>query len=253
MYEIVVLLGEQDTAGGIGFISIVLGCAIATAVFMLLVNPVHNFVKYYIAHRLGDPDIEEERLLNLRAEGSFSWLCVLFTFVLQMGFAMPVIFDRDRFKKPYRGTLMVASAGVVTYFLAALSFFILYVLSRYFRVFGVITATMPPVNAPFYMYIGQTIYSSVYFLSRICFNSFIISLLPLVPFDMGDVLYMMFKGRYVDILRNNQFLISIIAVVAIFLIAGRPDGYIEEMSNNLMYDIIVRCYNILDFITGKAV
>ncbi|MBQ4105662.1 MAG: hypothetical protein IJC86_04660 [Clostridia bacterium] len=249
MYEILSELGRLSS-NFIGFLSVVLGCFAATAVFLLVVNPLHNYIKYYIADKSGDITVQNEGYLTMSHDLSFNWISFFSTLVLQMGFATPVIYEKTNFKKPKNTITYMALAGVGHYVCCSMVLLIIYSLLRYFGVFGVITATVPPADAPIYVYLYQVFFATVYFLTRICINSAILNMIPIVPMDMGDVLYMALNTYVADFFRNHQFFLSLVVIIIVFLTIGAPSGHIESLSSTIMRSAMTGYYVVFDWVAS---
>lgn len=232
MYEIVTNTNRY-TDNLPGFLALIAGCILATALFVFIVNPLHNYIKCRVAVKCsedGNWDIIEENGLMIIPNKILHWVGIVSALVLHMGFAPSVVYDTNKLKKPGRDSALVALSGIMVYIVCTLPILFVYTFLRYFEFFEVVTVTSPPDGAYWYVYIYHTFYTAVCFLFRICMNSALLNLIPLLPMDMGDVLYVHLNVRWTDVLRNNQILISTCVLVLAFITFGSPDGLIQSIS-----------------------
>lgn len=228
-----------------GFIAIILGYLIAMAVFVFVVNPLHNYVKYFLAYKFGDFRLYGDGLVSMSFANSFHWIGVFSALVMKMGFALPVNYNRDRLKHPIGNIIVISLSGILVYFLFSLAVLFLYALVKTFNIYDIGAVGTPPVDAPLGAYVYHTIYSTVNFLTKICFCSAVVNIIPLVPMDMGDVLYMFINTRYTDFLRNNHMLISAILFVVLFFTLGKTGSYMSvlcSISNSPILAPILQFY-----------
>ncbi len=234
MYEIIHILTE----GSLNIpqrLSLILAVLISVVVFIFVVNPVHNNLKISLAKFSCKTISDGDELPKKGFLSSFSWLSLLSVVVLQTGFAKPVIFDSKKLKRPKQNMLFIACTGIFVYIAAALVFFFFYVFLRQMKLFDVETATVPVAGAPVYVYAYQSVYSAIYYLSRLCFNSAIIAFLPLIPFDMGDLIKTLLSEKASAFLEKHYMKITAVLIALAFLTVGRPDGLIENLSSSVMY------------------
>lgn len=234
MYEIIYTLIEQPLSNA-QRISLVAAFLLSVVIFIFAVNSLHNGLKLSLAKFSCKTIADGEEISMNSFLSSFSWLSVVSAITLQTGFAKAVVYDRNKFKRPKQSTFLISCTGVLVYFAAGLVFFFFYVFLRQLRLFDVETATVPIAGAPVAVYVYQTVYSAIYYLSRICFNSVIVSIIPLLPFDMGDVLDMLLPEKASAFIKKHYPKFTAVLIAVAFLTVGKPDGLIENYSSAFMF------------------
>lgn len=225
-----------------GLVVLIVGYLLAVAIFVFVVNPVHNYVKYRVAVGCGDSRIKGEGFLTMAPHMSFHWIGTFSALVLQMGFASPVIHDREKFKRPILGTIFMALSGILTYLLFAFVALFFYAVLNSIGAFGISSAYVPPMDAGFFAYIYYAVFAMFNFLTKICLYSSVFNLIPLVPMDMGDVLYMFMNTRWTDALRNNEILVGTALFIFAFFTIGQPDGAIIDICKDILVFVINSVY-----------
>lgn len=95
--------------------------AILSSLFVIfLILPLHEFAHGFVAKKLGDPTAKWEGRLTLNPLASVDPMGSLCLLLFGFGWAKPVPVDSRYFKKPKRDMAIVAAAGPVSNFLAAL-------------------------------------------------------------------------------------------------------------------------------------
>lgn len=221
-----------------GLISLIAGCVLSTALFVFLINPLHNFIQYFVASKCGDVNVEAEGFMTMSVYNSFHSIGAVSALVLNMGFSSQIIHDRERFRRPILGTVLMALSGILTYALSSMILLFIYALLTGFRIFDIASATALPVDGSFFVYVYHALYSALYFLVRTCLYSAVLNLIPLIPLDMGDVLYMFFNTRTYDALCNNEMLVSTGILAVAFFTFGKPGGFISSLSSSVLQPVL---------------
>ncbi len=234
MYEIILTLTEYSLSNA-QRLSLILAFLLSVIMFVFAVNPLHNSLKLKLARFYCKTVVDGEAISKNSFLSSFSWLSLVSAVALQLGFAKPAVYDRDKLKRPKQGTFLISCTGIFVYIAAGLVFFFFYVFLRQLKLFDVETATVPVAGAPVAVYAYQSVYSAIYYLSRICFNSAIVAFIPLMPFDMGDVLDMILPEKQSSFIRKHYPKITAVLIAVAFLTIGRPNGLIEKFSSEFMF------------------
>lgn len=223
------------------FITMCIGYALAVAVFLLFVAPVHNFAKVKVAKACGDTNIKNRGSYTMNPYKSFHLIGVFSLLVLNIGLTAPVNYKRNRFYRPALGTLGVSAVGIAVYLTFSLIGVFIYSLLRTIGLYdiGIVSQTESLGSTSEYIYFA--IYTAIYFLMRICMMSAIVNLIPMIPLDMGDILKVVLRPNWIDALMNNHILVALGIFVVLFITIGKPDGFIDEFSKyviSFLYNVI---------------
>ncbi len=232
MYELITIFQNYTDKLDV-FISLALGCLLATAVFVFLIAPVHNYIQARLALGFGDENIKKRGYLTLAPMKSFSWFGALSALLLKIGYTSHVGYKRSRFYHPTVGTLVIAFSGPVFYFLCYLIIYTLFYSLLQAGIMGVDSIRDEFVNATFITYVYHSFIVSLQFLGRICFFSAFCNLIPMYPFDMGDVLMLFLRPSWLKAVGNNEMLISLGFLILSFFTIGAPGGFLDSLYSDI--------------------
>lgn len=214
--------------------SMALACVMATALFYLAVAPAHNLLKAFIAYRQGDEKVKVRGYLRFLPKKSFNWIGVVSSLFLFMPIVHPVYYRNSRFYKPNKGVFAVALSGIAFYFVSGVLLATIYTALKASAIYGVTSATDADFAYSFSPLVYHFILSTVYFLSRICFFSTFINLLPVTPMDMGEVLGLILRINWVDYLKNNETFISALIFLGSFFTVAKPSNLFSQLTLDIM-------------------
>ena len=98
-----------------GMLALFAGVLAAVAFFILLVNPVHNYVKYSVAAKRGDTSFEEYGLRTLSPRANFHLVGFISTLLLNVNFTQPVYVEDDNMRNPRLSRVLMALSGFGVY------------------------------------------------------------------------------------------------------------------------------------------
>lgn len=225
-------------------VSTIIGCLVAIAIFVLVVNPLHNYVKYSLIGAYGDKTAIKDGFRSMNPRDNNHIVGLLMALVLNIGFAAPSYYDTEHFKRPKLQALTISLSGIATYFACFFVSYFAYSTLKLNNVFGVATATFQIDHADTSGYIFYFVYMLMYFLSITCLFSAIINLLPVFPLDMGDSLYEFLPLNWQDALRNNEIFVSLGIFILTFLALGSADGIIVRIGTSVMD----KCFSVFRLI-----
>ncbi len=107
-------------SGGNIDINIVIAQVLSVLFIIFLVLPLHEFAHGIIAYKMGDPTPKYDKRLTLNPLASIDPLGSLAMLLFGFGWAKPVQVNPRNFKNPKRDMAIVAIAGPLSNFLAAL-------------------------------------------------------------------------------------------------------------------------------------
>ncbi len=233
-----------------GFITLIAGHLAAMLIFVLVVFPLHNYIKYMVIEKCGDKKRHPEDYLTMKPSASFHWMGAISVFVLQMGFSFPIYQRRDRYYNPVLYTIYVALSGIGVYLGSFFASLLLLSFVDAFDPQGIFNLEVLPVNAPVGHYIYYGITLMLYVVMKISIYSAVINLIPLVPLDMGDVLYQFLPLQWSDFFRNNQMAVSAVVVAVLFLSIGQPGGFVRDISTVISEPVINGFYFVAEKIAS---
>lgn len=233
MYSLILLLSNYTDHLHV-FVSLVVSCVLATSLFYLLVAPLHNLLKAYVAYNQGDVKVKDRGHLKFLPKKSFNWIGFVSSLVLFLPIVHPVYYRKHRFYNEVKGTVAVALTGNLFYFLSAIVFTLIYLFFKSLRIYGVATVTNSVVPLEFMPMLYHGFLSTMYFLSRICFFATFINLLPVIPMDCGEILGLVLRINWVDALKNNEVLVSFLIFLGSFFSVARPRGWFSLMTTDVI-------------------
>lgn len=211
------------------YISLSVGCFVAMVIFLFLLSPIHNYIKARLALGFGDENIKKRGYLTLNPFKSFNWFGALSALLLKIGYSSHVGYKRSRFYHPTIGTLVIAFSGPVFYFLCYLVVYTLFYVLIQAEFFGVNSVNVELEDAAFIAYMYHSFVAALRFLARICFFSALCNLIPMYPFDMGDVLMLFLRPSWLKAIGNNELLISLGFLVLLFITVGAQGGFLYSI------------------------
>lgn len=229
------------------FISLVLGALLGIGIFNLVVNPLHNMVKYHFIRKFGDESAFLEELVSKKPRDNVHIVGLLSSVFLNVGFASPTLFDNTNFRRPKLHTFFVSISGVLTYFAVFLVTYIIFAVPRVINLFSISSVKFESLDVGFFGCVYYVLFSAVYYLAITCLYSAIFNLLPVYPLDMGDTLYMYAPLNWQDALRNNELFISLGLFVLNFMVLGSPRGLIYIVSvpiRNTILEIVAWMFGV---------
>ncbi len=234
MFRIVMNLGGYS-ANLRGTISLIVGCALAVAVFVFLVGPVHNFIQAKFIKLSGDDWVEDAGYFSLNPVNSFHWIGTASALVVLMGFTKRVRYRRRYFHRPVLSTIGLSLTGVLSYLACAVVFTFIYTLIGSFEFYGMANpSVMPSEELPFWGCVFHALFAMVLFLSRICVYSALFNLIPVPPMDMGEVVFLFLGHHWSDVVKKNDLIISVGLFVIAFFILGMPDSFLVNASYSII-------------------
>lgn len=232
MYELITIFQDYTDNMGV-FISLAVGCFVATAIFVFLLSPIHNFIQARLALGFGDENIKKRGYLTLNPFKSFNWFGALSALLLKIGYTSHVGYKRSRFYHPTVGTLVIAFSGPVFYFLCYLVVYTIFYSLLQSGFFGVDSVRMAFEDANVITYVYHSFIVTLQFLGRICFFSALCNLIPMFPFDMGDVLMLFLRPSWLKAIGNNELLISLGFLLLFFFTIGAPGGFLDSLYSDV--------------------
>ena len=244
MYRIIQQISEYSNYPKL-FIAFIIGAFLGIAVFNLVIIPFHNCVKYFFIRKFGDETVTKDKLLTMNPLKNFHAVGLLSSLTLNIGFAAPTYYDTMDFKRPKIQTLVVALSGVVTYFFCFGVIFFVYVLLKLRGLYGITSQSFMADLPGAWAYVYFVAFVMVYFLALNCLYSAIFNFIPILPLDMGDVLYMFLPINWQDSLRNNELFASFGLFVAAFLVLGTESGMVPSLAKDIMINYQKLLYPLL--------
>ena len=232
MYELITVFQNYSDKIGV-FISLVVGGFVATAIFVFLLSPIHNYIKARLALGFGDENIKKRGYLTLNPIKNFNWFGALSALLLKIGYTSHVGYKRSRFYHPVIGTLVIAFSGPVFYFLCYLVVYSLFYSLLQAGFFGVDSIREVSEDATLITYVYHSFIVILQFLGRICFFSALCNLIPMFPFDMGDVLMLVLRPSWLKAVGNNELLISLGFLLLFFFTIGAPGGFLDSLYSDV--------------------
>lgn len=233
-----------------GVVSLLVGYVLATAVFVLGVCPLHNYVQARVARSNGDDWVADAGYLTMNPRKSFHWIGLLSTFVVFMGFTKRVRYRRRYFDAPVLGTLWLCLSGVLTYFVCSVFFIIIYTFVSRFNTLGMTTPTLIPTESlSFFGSVFHSLFSMLFFLSRMCIYSAMFNLIPIPPMDMGDMVFTFLGQHWSDVIKKNDTLFAVGLFILAFFVLGMPDSFIANTS----LDFINSVSNAVNFVINYLI
>lgn len=230
MYRIIMNL-ENYIDNKSGTVCFIAGLVLAIAVFTFVVGPVHNLIKARIVKLCGDDWVEDAGYFSLNPANSFHWIGTFSAFLVFMGFTKRVRYRKRYLDAPVLATFLISFSGVLTYFLFFLLFIFIVSLIGSFNLYGITNpSVMPEAELPFWGCVFHTIFSAVFFLSRICIYSAFFNIIPVPPMDMGEILFLFFGKHWADQIKKNDILFSIGIFLFAFFALGMPDSFLVNTS-----------------------
>ncbi len=233
MYSLIVISSDYGDRYHI-LVSLILACVLATVIFYLTIAPAHNLLKAFIAYRQGDEKVKVRGHLKFLPKKSFNWLGVVSSLFLFLPIVHPVYYRKNRFYDPTKGVFAVALSGIAFYFLSGLFLATIYTALKASAVYGITGATNAYYTYSFATFAYHCTLCTVYFLSRICFFSSFINLLPVIPMDMGEILGLILRINWVDYLKNNEVFVSSLIFLGSFFTVAKPAGLFSQMASDIM-------------------
>ncbi len=234
MYKIVMNLQEYLISIP-GTISLIIGYLLATALFIFVIGPFHNYIKSKVAAACGDEWVEEAGYFTMNPAKSFHWIGFVSVLITRMGFTKRVRYRRRYLDSPILGTIMIAVSGVLTYLVCCVVLlFVCSILSKV-NTYGITNpATALRDTYSFDGYLFLTLYSALSYLPRICIYSALFNLIPVAPMDMGELLFIFFGQHWSDVIKKNDVLISLGLFVLAFLVFSLPNSFLVDFSNDFV-------------------
>lgn len=232
MYELITVFQNYSDKIGV-FISLAVGSFVATAIFVFLLSPIHNYIKARLALGFGDENIKKRGYLTLNPIKNFNWFGALSALLLKIGYSSHVGYKRSRFYHPVIGTLVIAFSGPVFYFLCYLVLYTLFYSLLQAGFFGVDSIREVSEDATLITYVYHSFIVTLQFLGRICFFSALCNLIPMFPFDMGDVLMLVLRPSWLKAVGNNELLISLGFLLLFFFTIGAPGGFLDSLYSDV--------------------
>ncbi len=234
MYRIIMNL-EQYTHNMRGTVSLIIGLVLATTIFMFVIGPLHNLIQAKVIKACGDDWVEEAGYLTMNPAKSFHWIGLISVFVVFMGFTKRVRYRRRYFHAPVLGTFLISFSGILTYFLSGALLIFACTLLGSFNPYGMANPSfMPAEELPFWGCVFHAVFSSLFFLSRMCIYSAFFNLIPITPMDMGEVVFNFIGRHWSDVVKKNDIVISVGLFVLAFFVLGMPDSFIVESSFSII-------------------
>ncbi len=233
MYRYLIEIGEY-TDNWMGFAAVMVGILIAVAIYTLLLNPLHNRVKYIVAAKCGADNVYDHRFYSMSMRYNFNLIGFITCLLLNINFSQPVHYETERLRRPKLHTILISLSGFLTYGVYFLVSAVIYSVLKFGDFFPINSASVVPYQADYKTYICYALFVAVFFIYRISICSIFFNIIPLGPLDMADVLYDFLPINWVDGLRNNVSLLSLILFVFAFLVVGGPDGVINVVGNSTM-------------------
>ncbi len=237
MYEIILALNTYSDSLPV-LLTHVIAYLLAAGFFLGVVGPFHNFMKAFTVKCFGDYNIVNRRAYGFKPRKSFDWIGMVSLLILKIGFTSPVNYKKNRFYRPFTGTLFVSLSGPLNYFLWSILFTVIYAFMKCFSFFGIssVGAGVELTSVGSILYF--VLFAFVYYMMKICMMSAIFNLIPMVPLDMGDVLMYVFRPNWVDAFRNNQALIAAGLFLISFISIGKVGGIIDTLSDKIIGIIV---------------
>ncbi len=210
------------------------GVLAAVTFYTLFVSPLHNYVKYFVATKRGDRSFVEYGYYTMSLRENFHLVGFITTLLLNISFTQPVYLDDDNLRNPKLSRVFVALSGLGTYVVTFLVSGVAYSLLRFYAPDTIAGATVVPDGVTIKTYMYYALLVAVFYVFRISICTIFLNLFPLGSLDMADVLYMYLPVNWVDGLRNNESLISLLIFIVVFLTVGAPDGIFNVVGNSVM-------------------
>ncbi len=245
MYRIVQLSGKYEGFSQF-YVALIIGAVLSIAVFTLLVNPLHNFVKYTLINKFGDRTAVKDGFRSIKPKYNVHFVGLLMTILLNMGFSAPSYFDTKDFKRPRLQAFIVSISGVFSYLFCFGVFYFIYSTLKINNVYDIASPTFLADNNNTGGYIYYAFYSMIYYLAITCVYSALLNLIPVFPLDMGDALYDWLPLNWQDALRNNELFLSLGIFVVSFVFLGKSGGLIPNFATTIMNSV----YSIFSSLYG---
>lgn len=210
------------------------GILTAVAFFTVFVSPLHNYIKYLVAAKRGDTSFVAYGYNTMSLRENFHLVGFITTLLLNISFTQPVFLDDDNLRNPRLSRVLVSLSGMGTYVATFLISGVGYSILRYFSPATIEGATVVPDGVTIKTYMYYALLVAMFYVFRISICTIFLNLIPIGSLDMADVLYMYLPINWVDGLRNNESLISLILFIVIFLTVGAPDGIFNVVGNAVM-------------------
>lgn len=206
--------------GSVDLLSV--GVQIFSVLFIIfLILPLHEFAHAKIASKLGDPTPKWDGRLTFNPLASIDPLGALALLLFGYGWAKPVQVDPRYFKNPKRDMAIVAVAGPISNFLAALVGAFIYVAVFIF---------VPYSSAMVYVYTFFSYYISINIIIAV-FN-----LIPVPPLDGSRIVGAFLSDRALNqYYRYQRYFYMIFFVLMFSGFLSTPLG----IAQNFFYDIIM--------------
>ncbi|MDR1628035.1 MAG: site-2 protease family protein [Oscillospiraceae bacterium] len=189
--------------------------AILAVIFAVL--PFHEFLRAYIAHKLGDNTAKHCGQMTLNPLVHFDPFGALSLLIFNFGWAKPVFIDPGNFKRPRRDLILTTVCGPISYIIAA--------------IFGgiflnVITLICYPITTAYFSLIYN--FLSAYIL--ICVRLAIFNLVPIPPFDGFKILELLIPTKYIIKFRKyHNIIIIVMFVLLLFGFFDKPLGILQSV------------------------
>jgi Zn-dependent protease len=190
---------------------------LAILVVIFAVLPFHEFLRAFIAHKLGDNTAKYSGQTTLNPLVHFEPLGALSLLIFNFGWAKPVFIDPRNFKKPRRDLALIAVCGPVSYIIAAILGGIL---------LNIIILICYPITM---VYIGW-MYNFLPAYIIICVRLAIFNLIPIPPFDGFKILELLIPTKYiVKYYEYHNIIVIAMFALLLFGLFDKPLGFLQSV------------------------
>lgn len=178
------------------FICFIIGLAVTISI--------HESAHAWVAHKLGDDTAKQNGRITLNPLAHLDFMGTLFLLIIGFGWGKPVPVDYNQLSNPKKDGLLIALAGPLSNFIAAILFIIIFKFIPLNEFFGTL----------------------LYLIIQLNLVLMIFNLIPIPPLDGSNILIGILPDDINEVIRQYSTLLLIV-----FMIFALSTNYISDLIN----------------------
>ena len=190
---------------------------LAILVVIFIVLPFHEFLRAFIAYKLGDNTAKYYGQMSMNPLIHFDPLGALSLLIFNFGWAKPVFIDPRSFKNPRRDLTLLTICGPISYLIAAI-------------IGGILLNIIILIGYPITIAYLSWIYRFLYTYIIICVRLAIFNLIPIPPLDGFKILELLIPTKYIaKYYRYHNIIVIAMFILLLIGFFDKPLGFLQSV------------------------